>query len=378
MNDIKPESGNATLKPEENDMAKRKKTRPKPTFKQILRRILFNVLVQTITRLILRYAIGRFIANRHYDRADHFRDDGKRVELSEAKQLRILPLIDWYATEADLETEPGLAYLVEADDTTILFDLGFNQKQKAEPPLLQNARRLGVDLTKVDFIFNSHPHADHLSGLKNVLGKRIRLCKENDPLSGKPVFSPVQLRPKTSCTRVKEPCSLAPGVGTTGPLPRQLLLGYTLEQALVVKLQGKGLVLIIGCGHPGLEALVQRAEEVFQTPVYGVVGGLHYPVTQDHMRIGPIRMQQLVASPKLPWQPINAADVTRAIGFLKGREIKFLAVSAHDSCDWSLQSFAKAFPDGYVALKVGKEMSVSGQRDKTADELMVEGSLTTS
>lgn len=357
-------------------MAKSKKTRPKPTFWQVFRRVITSIIVQNVTRFILTYLIGRFIANRHYDRPGHFKDNGKRVELSEVRRLRILPLIDWYAARSGLETEPGVSYLVEADDTKILFDLGLNRKGEARPPLLRNAQRLEVDLTKADFIFNSHPHADHLSGMKNMLTKRVRLCKENDPLDGKTVFSTVRLRPKVSCVVVKEPRSLAPGVGTTGPLPRQLLLGYTIEQALVVNLQGKGLVIIIGCGHPGIEALVQRAEEVFQTPVYAVIGGLHYPVTDDHMKIGPLKMQQVLGSPNLPWKPLKEADVKQAIAFLKERGIKFLAVSAHDSCDWSLQRFAEAFPHCYEPLKVGKEIRLDGPLGETSEMLTVSDILT--
>ncbi len=55
--------------------------------------------------------------------------------------------------------------------------------------------------------------------------------------------------------------ALAPGVVTTAPLPATVpLLGYTLEQALVVRVDGRGLVLGIGCGHPGMAAFVERAE----------------------------------------------------------------------------------------------------------------------
>ena len=134
---------------------------------------------------------------------------------------------------------------------------------------------------------------------------------------------------------------------------------------MVVKLQGKGLVVIIGCGHPGVEALVQRAEEVFQTPVYAVIGGLHYPITDDRLKIGPFKLQQLLGSPNLPWKPLKQADVEQAIAFLKSKKIKFLSVSSHDSCDWSLQAFAEAFPTEYIPLQVGRQIRLTGKTPKT-------------
>src|SRR5690349_10749836 len=142
---------------------------------------------------------------------------------------------------------------------------------------------------------------------------------------------------------VTKPRTLALSVATTGPLPVELfILGYTLEQALVVHVQGKGLVLIIGCGHPGVEALVTRAEQVFQRPIYGVIGGLHLPVTDDRARLGPLMPQQLLGAPNPPWRPIGHADLQRAVTYLQGKRIELVAVSAHDSCDASLRAFATA------------------------------------
>jgi 7,8-dihydropterin-6-yl-methyl-4-(beta-D-ribofuranosyl)aminobenzene 5'-phosphate synthase len=136
------------------------------------------------------------------------------------------------------------------------------------------------------------------------------------------------------------------------------LAGYTLEQALAVDLEGKGLVLVVGCGHPGVEALVRRAEQVYQRPVYAVIGGLHFPVTEDHGQLGPIRGQNLFGSPTPPWRPIDQATVHGAIAFLQQWGVAVVGLSPHDSCAWSISAFAEAFGGGYRRVRVGEPIGL--------------------
>lgn len=273
-------------------------------------------------------------------------------------------LTDWYAARGDLETESGVSYLLRADGTTILFDLELNRKGEQEPPLLRNMARLGVDPTEIDFVVLSHPHGDHVGGFKNQFAHRAILRQEHDPLAGKPVYATVPLRLiQGRSTVVQAPRLLAPGVATTGPLPRALfLMGYVQEQALAILVEGKGQVLLVGCGHPGIEAFIERAEQLFTLPVYGLIGGLHFPVTDDRARVGPFRMQQLLGSPNPPWRPIGKDAVDRTLAYLKEKGIHFVALSAHDTCDWSLHAFEEAFGNEYHPLKVGERLRIEEKR----------------
>jgi hypothetical protein len=72
-------------------------------------------------------------------------DDGQRVVLSSVQNVKVLPLIDWYSASPGHETEAGLSYLIQADQTTLLLDLGLNAEHSIEPPLLRNMNRLGID-----------------------------------------------------------------------------------------------------------------------------------------------------------------------------------------------------------------------------------------
>lgn len=314
--------------------------------------------------LLLAYARNCKRASRFYEAAGRLRDDGTRLVLPPVKTLEVLPLIDWYAARADLETESGVSYLVRADDTTILFDLGLNRRGEQEPPLLRNMARLDIDPAEIDFVVLSHPHGDHLGGFKNQFARQAIVQQEHDPLAGKPFYAPVSLSlTDGESILIQEPRTLAPGVATTGPLPRALfVLGYVQEQALAIHVEGKGIVLVVGCGHPGIEALIERAEHVFALPVYGVIGGLHFPVTDDRAGVGPFRMQQLLGSPNPPWRPVGKDAVERTLASLKEKDIHFVALSAHDTCDWSLHAFEEAFGDAYHPLRVGEQLRIEEKR----------------
>ncbi len=310
--------------------------------------------------VLFRYRRNRERAARFYDSSGHPKDDGTRLVLPPIKTLEVLPLIDWYAARGDLETENGVSYLIRADDTTILFDLGRGRKGEQEPPLLRNMARLGIDPAEIDFVVLSHPHGDHLGGFKNQFFHRAIVRGKNDRLAGKPVYATVPLKlTQGSSTVIQAPRILAPGIATTGPLPRALfVMGYVQEQALAIHVKGKGMMLLIGCGHPGVEAIVERAEQVFATPVYGVIGGLHFPVTDDRVYIGPFRFQQLLGSPNPPWRPIGKEAVYRTLAYLKAKGIHYIAPSAHDTCDWSLHTFEEAFGNEYHSLKVGERLRI--------------------
>ena len=59
--------------------------------------------------------------------------------------------------------EHGLSFHVEAGDRRVLFDTGQNLA------MANNARVLGIDLSRVDTVVLSHGHYDHSSGLKSLL-----------------------------------------------------------------------------------------------------------------------------------------------------------------------------------------------------------------
>lgn len=301
---------------------------------------------------------GRRKAQKFYSPDGVPLDDGARVHLQPVNQIRILPLVDYVSGDSGLETAAGVSYLIQFDDRKILFDLGLHPDDQPEAPLQRNMKTLGIELASIDAVVNSHPHADHLGAWPHEEIMR----KYGPGLEGKPFYALGHLRvAPMELELVERPQALFPQLGTTGPLPCSLfLVNYTLEQSLVLDLEGCGLVVLVGCGHPGVEAIVERAEQIFQRPLYAVLGGFHFPVTQDRCsKNWFFKPQKLIGGPhSYPWRPIGRKDVERAIRFLKARGVEQIWLSAHDSCDWAIDRFASAFNAG-GRIVVGKERILS-------------------
>lgn len=274
------------------------------------------------------------------------------------ERLTILPLIDWYTARDDLVGEAGVSYLIRADDTVVLFDLGYNVRREHPSPLLRNMTALNVDMAEVDAIFISHAHLDHLGGMAKQIKGTFDLSDQPTDFGGIPVYVPVPLsHPTAEIHLVDGPQVIAPGIASLGPIPRQLFFfGWTPEQSLAINVAGKGIVVVVGCGHSTLQRIVDRAEMLFDEPLYGIVGGLHYPVTGGR---GAIPVQRVLGTGKWPWDPINRAELAAAIAYLARRQPKLMALSPHDSCDWSLGAFREAFGPAYQEILVGQEITVS-------------------
>jgi len=306
--------------------------------------------------LAARFILGR----RHADRVWASACYPKLGDIGTVKDLTILPLIDWYTAREGLIGEPGVSYLVHADDTTILFDVGYNERGEHPSPLLRNMAALGVEVTDIDALVISHAHEDHVGGMSPMMRRTFALSDQQVDLKGMPAYVPVPLsNPTARVTVVDGPRIIAPGVASMGPIPRQLFFfGWTPEQSLAVNVEGKGIVLIIGCGHPTLQRIVDRAEMLFDEPIYGLVGGLHYPVTGARTVMLGIPVQKIVGTGKLPWRPITRDEVQQAIAYLQRRNPQLVALSPHDSCDWSIEAFHRAFGGAYQDVQVGKEIVV--------------------
>ena len=272
-------------------------------------------------------------------------------------RLSIKPLIDFYTAGDALCGEPGVSFLVRADGFTLLFDVGLNQQKESPSPLVRNMAALGVSRDEVDAVLISHCHMDHTGGLAAQKARTFELTPDDPEPLQVPAYVPVEMTYGAAPVHVvTDACELAPGVWSIGTIPRSLwLMGLTLEQAVAVIVEGKGLVLVIGCGHQTLERVVARAEALFDVPLYGVVGGLHFPVTGSRMPWG---MQRVIGTGRLPWGQLRKDDVRQTVAVLEGKAPSLVGISAHDSCDWTIGAFKEAFGDRYRDVAVGREIVV--------------------
>jgi 7,8-dihydropterin-6-yl-methyl-4-(beta-D-ribofuranosyl)aminobenzene 5'-phosphate synthase len=315
--------------------------------------VVVGLIVLAFAGALVQLEIGKRAVGAELAQAGSFK---KLSPFGAMRKLSVLPLVDFYADREGLKTEAGVSYLVKAGETTILMDLGANLKKEHPSPLLHNMQALGVKASDIDILFISHLHFDHTGGFGP-----LRVSAGPVALRPIPVFAPgpTSLSPWNPEPRVEvvtEPKILKPGIACLGPIPRQLFLaGRTVENALAINLEGKGIVLIVGCGHQTAGRIVERARALFDEPIYAIIGGLHLPVHGGRAMLGPFNLQGL-ATDHPPWHGVNEAEVQEAIEAIQKVNPAVVALSAHDSSDWSIEHFRRAFQNRYRDLKVGREI----------------------
>jgi len=328
----------------------------------------FKFWTEIILRLIPR-TYNFYKNKRHVKRLRDEFVPKKMTDIGSAKGLTILPLSEFVTASDDLVGEPGPSYLIKADDTTILFDTGFNLRQAHPSPLLRNIETLNINIKDIQYIVISHLHVDHVGGWKSVARRTFTISPEDVDLGHvREAFTPVPMNHPTikKLTLTDRPHVIAPGVAIEGTIGRALYFsGLIQEQAMAVNVEGKGIILIIGCGHQGVKRIVERAEQIFEEPIYGIVGGLHYVIggiSAPDARARGVedarQKQRYFGLSKLPWQRVTRSEVHETIDYLQTKNLGLISISPHDSCDWTINAFREAFPDIYKKIAVGREISI--------------------
>ncbi len=94
--------------------------------------------------------------------------------------MKIVILADNRSCRDDLSTEHGLSVYVETDRHRVLLDTG------ASDLFIRNAEKQGIDLSKVDYVFISHGHSDHIGGLPYFveINKEARIIMSSKIIGG--------------------------------------------------------------------------------------------------------------------------------------------------------------------------------------------------
>ena len=305
--------------------------------KQIFSFIVLLGITAIITGFLVRYAIAFSQVNE----AQTVKFEEKWTDFGSTTTLNVLPVYEDWSKDNQLISGPGLAYLIKTDSTTIMFDLGNNPDQADPSPLTQNMSSLGITFDDIDAVVLSHNHPDHVGGFAWWRQRSFSADSQQRALRSMPVYLPEDMKhPEVDTMVVTQPVLIAPGLVSIGtlpfiePFPLSILEPLGREQVLAINVEGRGIVLISGCGHPGLEAIVNRAESLFNEPVIGVIGGLHFLKTDE-------------------------VDLAPHIDILKQRNPVLIALSPHDSSGSVLQAFESAFPEVYRYIVAGHEISLS-------------------
>lgn len=222
------------------------------------------------------------------------------------------PQFEGGRTTAGLVAEHGFSALVTirkgGTSTSLLFDTGLSPDA-----MVTNADRLGVDLDDLQGVVLSHGHFDHAGGLAGLAGRRgvrslpmvvhpLVWTRRRLALPGGADELPTLSRRALNgegfeVIERREPSLLLDGsVLITGevdrttefergmPPPHQAWTGsewahdplVTDDQALVVHVRGRGLVVLTGCGHAGAVNIVRHARRLTGVErLHALVGGLH-------------------------------------------------------------------------------------------------------
>ena len=115
-------------------------------------------------------------------------------------------------------------------------------------------------------------------------------------------------------------------------------------------------VAMVGCGHPGIPAILDQVEAYCGEPPAAVVGGLHYPVNGSRLHLLGIPLQKYFGIGPRPFPSLTLSDARHGAETMRRRGVERLALSGHDSTDEAMHVFEEIFGDNYETIEVGREI----------------------
>lgn len=234
--------------------------------------------------------------------AEAAKPKAQTAEASKPKN-QITILYDAFGQDTAMKKDWGFAALVEAGGKRILFDTGNDAETFA-----RNVKAKGIDLSKLDFVVLSHRHSDHMAGLSHVLSTnpkvKIYAPKEGFGIYGSSLPSTFyrkneSLPPEMRYYEGKPPAVMHFGTAWTGanfePIDKTIevapgvwLISLVSDAPGTKELRelslaintAEGIVLLVGCSHPGIEAIVAEAAKI-NPKIQLIAGGFHLVVAPD-------------------------------------------------------------------------------------------------
>lgn len=213
---------------------------------------------------------------------------------------KITILYEAFGRPSPMQKDWGYSALIEWNGKRILFDTGNNADI-----FKHNAEIAGADLTKLDFAVVSHRHGDHTAGLSHLvsINPKIKIYTPTEvswfgttvlpgiiaamnrhdpslpaemhyfdgiPQAPRPSGSPW---PTAQFVQVEKSAEISPGIFILSALSDAPGTKEMFEISLALQTR-EGLVVVVGCSHPGIENIVQEAAR-FNSHIYAIFGGLH-------------------------------------------------------------------------------------------------------
>jgi 7,8-dihydropterin-6-yl-methyl-4-(beta-D-ribofuranosyl)aminobenzene 5'-phosphate synthase len=289
-----------------------------------------------------------------------------------------------YFTKTPLLAEHGLSVLIQTDDSDerILWDAGVSKVA-----LIENMRRMKLGFQTISKIALSHGHHDHYAAMTTLLNEmglspeakewgktvsqedintwvtksqvplvshpaafRERWWKKDDGTLVGPMLPPPRQEWEAAGAKIIlsiEPYKLAQGCWTTGYIPRksfekvgrptQLLYrsgsdfipdDLDEDQAIVINVKDKGLIILSGCAHSGIVNTVNFAKEFTGVDrVHAIFGGFHLARANDD-------------------------EITKTIDLIK-KEKPIHVIPSHCTGFQAISKFAQEMPNEFIEGVVG-------------------------
>jgi len=236
-----------------------------------------------------------------------------------SSDIQLNTIFDNECCSSNLTTLWGFSCLVQTPQHTILFDTGSNGRV-----LLKNLQAKSLELNKIDNIFISHAHWDHIGGLDSILELN----------SDVHIF----VTSHVSKNLVRDLKTLSNGVTIIDDKPTEILtdiystgaMGDESEQSMVIDTE-EGLIIIAGCAHGGIAEIAQQAQKNFNKKILLLLGGFHLHNKKDQ-------------------------KVLEIIDTIHQLETRYVCPS-HCTGSRAKELFEKSFGDNFIDGGVGLEIS---------------------
>jgi len=211
--------------------------------------------------------------------------------------MRLKTLVENTSISRNYKHKHGISFFIETNHHKILFDLGQNGL------FLENAKKMGVDITSIDTVIISHGHIDHAGALKIFLqnnqfakiyirenafdkhytkafGIKVNIGIDDSikhhsqvVLTGKRTVIDDELT-LFSDIETKELYSTSNGSLYIKIEDYYHLDDFSHEQSLLISEEGKK-ILVSGCSHAGIVNIKDKAEQIINGKLSHIIAGFH-------------------------------------------------------------------------------------------------------
>lgn len=219
-----------------------------------------------------------------------------------SEMIRIRTLLDNVGTEhKTIVAKHGLAMYVETETLKLIFDCG------PDVTAVDNARLMDTPIQEADYVILSHSHYDHSGGYPDFVKSNVKGILYTGPDYFEPKYAydgvkytylgagfneefldenRIAHKVCRGTIQLAKDCWIfsdfprkyefetIPERFVRGQLPNTKRDDFSDEVCLAVD-TAKGLVVVVGCSHPGILNMLEHIYETLQRPIYAVLGGTH-------------------------------------------------------------------------------------------------------